>query len=333
MMKQKLYHEIDLRLLEKKCEGCRRLLIKIPDGLQHLSKKISDFLEERGKEVIISANTCYGACDFHGEMDVDKIIYIGEAEMPYLRKLYPLPVDFLEVYAPYDVEEVIKKAIPLLEGKEIGITTITPYIPQLKKSFEILKKGGFIPVVGKKGRRTAYDGQVLGCDLSAATSISSLVDSFLYIGDGFFHPLGLSLATEKEVIVANPSQGKVMKDEIKHMKNEILKKRYAIVAKAMNGEKIGIIIGEKLGQQRLELARRLKKMAQEKGFSAYLFSANVVSPEKIDYLDIDFFISTACPRIAIDDAEIYKKPLLTPIEAEIIFGERDWENYEFDQIL
>jgi len=252
--------------------------------------------------------------------------------MPYLRKLYPLPVEFLEVYAPYDVEETVKKAIPLLGGKKIGITTITPYMPQLKKSFEILKKEGFIPVIGKKGRRTAYDGQILGCDLTAATSIAYLVNSFLYIGDGFFHPIGLSLATEKEVIAADPSQGKVMKEEIKHMKNKILKKRYAIVARAMNGKKIGIIIGEKLGQQRLELARRLKKMAEKKGFSAYLFSANVISP-KIDYLDIDFFISTACPRIAIDDAEIYKKPLLTPIEAEIVFGERDWKNYEFDQIL
>lgn len=330
-MKQKLYHEIDLHLLKKKCGGCKSILIKIPNGLKHLSQKISEFLE--GKEVIISADTCYGACDFHGEMDVDKIIYIGEAEMPYLKKLYPMPVEFLEVYAPYDAGGIIKKAIPFLEGEKIGVTTITPYIPQLKKCIEVLKKEGFMPIIGKKGRRTAYDGQILGCDLTAGTSIAGEVDSFLYIGDGFFHPLGLSLATGKEVIVVDPSQGKVLKEEIKHMKNEILKKRYAVVAKAMNGKKVGIIIGEKLGQQRLELARRLKKRAEEKYFSVNLFSADIISPEKIDYLDVDFFISTACPRIAIDDAEIYKKPLLTPIEAEIIFGERDWENYEFDQIL
>ena len=334
MMKQKLSHEIDLCLLKKKCKDCKRVLIKIPDGLRHLSQKIFDSLEKRGREVIISADTCYGACDFHGGMGgVDKVIYIGEAEMPYLKKLYHLPVEFIEVYAPYDVKEVVKKAIPLLEGKKIGITTITPYVPQIKKCVEILKREGFSVIIGKRGRRTAHDGQILGCDLTAGMCIADKVNSFFYIGDGFFHPLGLSLATGKEIIEADPSQGNVIKEEIEQMKNEILKKRYAIVAKAMDGKRVGILVGEKLGQQRLELARRMKKLAKEKGFDAYLFSANVISPEKINYIDVDFFISTACPRIAIDDADLYKKPLLTPIETEIVFGEREWKNYEFDQIL
>ncbi len=334
MIKQKSSHEIDFHALEEKCEGCNKVLIEIPDGLKHLSQKISEYLEKKGKEVIISANTCYGACDFHGEInDIDKVIYIGEAEMPYLKKMYPLPVDFVEVHAPYDITEVVHKAIPLLKGKKIGITTITPYIPQIHKCAELLEKEGFVAIIGKKGRRTAYDGQILGCDLTAGTTIGANVDSFLHIGDGFFHPLGLALATRKEVIAADPSQGKVMKEEISQMKNKILKKRYGIVAKAMQGKTVGIIVCEKLGQQRLELAYRMKKVAKGKGFVTQLFSANNISPEKIDYLNIDFFISTACPRIAIDDAILYKKPLLTPIEAEIIFGEREWKNYEFDQIL
>ena len=53
----------------------------------------------------------------------------------------------------------------------------------------------------------------------------------------------------------------------------------------------------------------------------------------IDYSDFDAFVSTACPRVAIDDAMKFKKPVLTPIEFEILLGERDWNNYEFDQIL
>ena len=41
---------------------------------------------------------------------------------------------------------------------------------------------------------------------------------------------------------------------------------------------------------------------------------------------------TACPRIAIDDSKMYKKPLLTPQELEILFKRRKWEDYEIDEI-
>jgi 2-(3-amino-3-carboxypropyl)histidine synthase len=49
-------------------------------------------------------------------------------------------------------------------------------------------------------------------------------------------------------------------------------------------------------------------------------------------LDVDAFVSVACPRIAIDDFAIYKKPIITPPEAEIVYGQRKWEDYIFDEI-
>jgi len=36
--------------------------------------------------------------------------------------------------------------------------------------------------------------------------------------------------------------------------------------------------------------------------------------------------------VAIDDANMYKKPLLTPIELEIVLGKRKWEEYKIDEI-
>jgi 2-(3-amino-3-carboxypropyl)histidine synthase len=48
---------------------------------------------------------------------------------------------------------------------------------------------------------------------------------------------------------------------------------------------------------------------------------------------VDAFVSTACPRIAIDDALRYKRPMLTPIELEVALGVRAWEDYAFDSIL
>jgi 2-(3-amino-3-carboxypropyl)histidine synthase len=48
---------------------------------------------------------------------------------------------------------------------------------------------------------------------------------------------------------------------------------------------------------------------------------------------VDAFVSTACPRIAIDDALRYKKPILTPVELEVSLGIRRWDDYVFDSIL
>jgi diphthamide synthase subunit DPH2 len=57
-----------------------------------------------------------------------------------------------------------------------------------------------------------------------------------------------------------------------------------------------------------------------------------LNPDHLLGLDVDAFVSVACPRIAIDDFAIYKKPIITPPEAEIVYGQRKWEDYIFDEI-
>jgi 2-(3-amino-3-carboxypropyl)histidine synthase len=58
-----------------------------------------------------------------------------------------------------------------------------------------------------------------------------------------------------------------------------------------------------------------------------------ISPDLLlAYMDLDAFVVTACPRVAIDDANMYKKPLLTPKELEIVLDIRKWEDYEIDEI-
>jgi 2-(3-amino-3-carboxypropyl)histidine synthase len=49
-------------------------------------------------------------------------------------------------------------------------------------------------------------------------------------------------------------------------------------------------------------------------------------------MDLDAFLVTACPRIAIDDANMYKKPLLTPEELLIVLDTKRWEDYKLDEI-
>ena len=326
--------ELDTDKLLSLAEGCRRVLVRLPDGLLHHAPAISDALRAAGVEAIISADACYGACDWSGShANVDRIIYIGEAPMPSLEGCYPAPAVFLPVPAPHDVTPAIEEALPLLSGSVVGVVTIAPYIDQLGAAVERLEEAGFTMIVGEKSRRVAYDGQILGCDLTAGSSIASRVDCFLYIGDGMFHPLGLALTTEKPVVVANPAERRALRQELTEERDALLKRRYAQIARAEAGHRVGIIIGTKLGQRRAELAERLKEMAEQHGYRAAMVTVDVLQPERLDHLGMDFYVSTACPRVAIDDAARFRQPLLTPIEFEILVGERDWSEYEFDQIV
>ena len=59
---------------------------------------------------------------------------------------------------------------------------------------------------------------------------------------------------------------------------------------------------------------------------------NEISPQGLMAYRVDAFVSTACPRLAMDDYSRYDKPVLTPIEAEVALGIREWDDYVFDAI-
>ena len=47
----------------------------------------------------------------------------------------------------------------------------------------------------------------------------------------------------------------------------------------------------------------------------------------LNYPDLEAFIDTACPRVAIDDQAQYSRPVITPQELEVVLGVK-----EFNQV-
>jgi 2-(3-amino-3-carboxypropyl)histidine synthase len=94
----------------------------------------------------------------------------------------------------------------------------------------------------------------------------------------------------------------------------------------------GIIVSKKIGQVRMEMAADLKRLAEKHGRAAEIFLMDLVSPDFLEGYRVDAWVNTACPRIAIEDYLQYKKPILTPPEFEIVLGERNWKDYQFDEI-
>jgi 2-(3-amino-3-carboxypropyl)histidine synthase len=95
-----------------------------------------------------------------------------------------------------------------------------------------------------------------------------------------------------------------------------------------------VLVSSKEGQERLEMAIALKNKIQDQGREAYLILLDNIKPDLLmAFRDLDAFVVTACPRIAIDDDQIYEKPLITPYELEIALGVRDWGDYQIDEII
>ena len=70
----------------------------------------------------------------------------------------------------------------------------------------------------------------------------------------------------------------------------------------------------------------MKKKLEENGKTASLFAAREISPEVLmEFPTVDAYVNTACPRVSLDDASKFRKPVLTINEALVVVGEVSWE--------
>jgi 2-(3-amino-3-carboxypropyl)histidine synthase len=324
-------HELEIvEVIEKiKDLNAKKVGLQFPEGLKvHATKIARQIEQETGALVIISADPCYGACDVADLNMIDSVgvlVHFGHRPLPLN---YDLPIIFVDARSNMDVIGCVKSSIDLLDGyKRIGIVTTAQHLHLLKEVSVFLEKNGK-EILMEEGAGT-IKGQVLGCNFSAIKNLDA--DAFLYVGSGNFHALGIKLFTDKPVIVADPYLGDAR--EIEEFADKILRIRYARIAKAMDAKKFGIIVSSKKGQSRLELAKTIKSMLEDSGREGFILLLDDVSPNiLLPFMDLDAFVMTACPRIAIDDSIMYKKPLLTPQELEIAIGKRKWEDYEMDEI-
>jgi 2-(3-amino-3-carboxypropyl)histidine synthase len=213
----------------------------------------------------------------------------------------------------------------------VGLLTTVQHVRMLPGIRTWLESRGRQVFVAKGDARIKFEGQVLGCNISSVDPIAPLVDQLLYIGSGDFHPLSAAIASDRPVIIIDPLMGEVR--EIDDLKERILRQRHAAITRAVDAKKFLVLVSTKVGQMRLEEAVRLRRLAESNGRQADIVLLEEFSPDQLLSYDVDAFVSTACPRIAIDDYLRYPKPILTPIEMEIALGLKQWSDYRMDAIL
>ena len=319
-------------------KNIKKAALQIPEGLKSKSIEIVGYIKKNTKcDFFISADPCYGACDIpenrFKKLGIELIIHIGHTEIPDLSEGL-IDIIFVNAELDVDISSKIDKAIKLLKGKKIGLLTTAQHLHKLDEVKKILKKNNFDVKISKGDSRISFPGQILGCNFSSATKIKKQVDSFLFIGSGTFHPLGVLINTKKPVIAFDPYTNQVKEKELQDLKDSILRQRYGAIAKSKDAKTFGILIGTKKGQKRVDLSHKIKDLLDENNKKSYFITLDFFSSQSLEgFIDIDCYVLTACPRIAVDDYLSYKRPIITPIELEIMLGKKKWDEYKLDEIF
>lgn len=330
-----LGYELDLEpiLAELKAKKPKLIGLQFPDGLRDYYADVARLVQDAtGAAVVVSADPSYGSCDLADDelakVKADALIHFAHTQMPHMGGFERLPVYFVAARSTHDVMPAVRKAVALLAGPRVGVLGTTQHLHTLPAVAAFLKTQGFQAVLNDGDARIAGPGQVLGCNYTAAPKDA---DSYLYVGSGSFHPLGLALNTSKPIICADPYN-----EEVRNMEAErqrFLKQRMGAIAAVQDARTWGVLASSKQGQLRWNMAQALQRRLERKGRRAFLLLLKQFAPEYlINFRHLDAFVSTACPRVAIDDYARYPKPLVTPIELEIALGERRFEDYRLDEI-
>ena len=186
---------------------------------------------------------------------------------------------FVHARSKKDVQipESVKKKLP----KPVGIVASIQFAHR-------------IPQVVKQIPDSYAGGQILGCNASMASKLTSKVKAFLFVGSGVFHPIQIALQTKKPVYTYNPYTDAFKQLDQKEVENYEKSHRGAVL-KFLNAKRVGLIVSTKIGQKNLQRALQLKK-TKDKEY--YVFVCDTLDFRWMeDFNFIDCWVNTACPRL------------------------------------
>ena len=204
----------------------------------------------------------------------------------------------------YQGKVVLPKKFLKTLPKHVALFTTIQFVYQIESIKKQLEKEG-VKVDLIKTKHTKKLGQMYGCNIE---KFEGNFEAFVYIGDGLFHPKAIMLYNEKNVYAFDPFDGSSAVLDKKDAKS-LEKKQRAALAGFLSSKVIGVLITTKPGQQFLKKALALKKKFPKKQFYFILF--NIIDFQSLeDFSFVECFVNTACPRIAYDDTNKFRKPVV-----------------------
>ena len=310
--------------------GHRKIVLQVPAGLvRDAHELVSKIREEVRVPVVLAARACFGACDFPSTEEApgcDAAIVLGHAPIPNVR--IPRTTYFVEMrHSGGDPEQLADMIHTAVLPTRLGVVASVQHLDLVEPLTQALGRRGHTVITGSGDHRLSYPAQALGCNYTTAESLNGKVDAFLFLGTGRFHPLGLAFAVDKPVWSLDPLQPAL---EPPIDRAALIRRRQLLIARCFEAQRWGILISSFAGQYRNATALALQQRARSRGREAELLVFGRLDPRDLEGRAIDAYVNTACPRIALDDSDLYPKPVLTPPEFLMALRELPLEPYRFD---
>jgi 2-(3-amino-3-carboxypropyl)histidine synthase len=310
--------------------GAQRLVLQVPAGLVRNAHELAArFREEVGVPVVLATRPCFGACDFPSLDEApraDVAVVLGHAPIPNVTLVRP--TFFVEMRDPRGDPEALATTVAAAHlPPRLGLVVSVQHLDLVGPLTAALATRGYEVRIARGDRRLAYAAQALGCNYTGAEAVAGDVDAFLFVGTGRFHPLGLAFAIDRPVWSLDPRQN-VLERPID--RGTLVRRRQLTVASVRDARRWGILVSTFAGQNRMPTALALQERARAHGREAELLLFDRLDPRDLEGRALDAYVSTACPRIALDDGPNYPKPVLTPPEFLMALGELPLEPYRFD---
>jgi len=294
--------------------GARRLLLQAPDGMKAAAVELARRLEPEGFEVVISGGHAWGGCDVaYGEAEslgAEGIVHLGHHGFVG-HAGGRVPVLFLPALSAVDPVPVFRRALEevLAEGRsEVALGVAVQHVHWVGKLEEVASEAGVKLLVGELG---GFRGLVVGCNYSSLPGGSAVV----VVAGGIFHGLGAALWTGKPTWVADPYLREVKRVDVRRF----LAVRLEMLSRAMEARRFAVLVSVKPGQRRLRLAELAARALRRSGREALLVVLDEVTREALENLTgFDAFVNTACPRLAVDDAEAFPAPVVNAGELKYV---------------
>ena len=305
------------KIVEKLKElNVKKVFVQLAEGLKTKIDEIEQELEKNGIQPIFCLEPTYGACDLRDEealrLKCNAILHIGHSDFGLKSRL---PVVYWEYIFEIDenmLSSIIEKEIvKLKEFEKIGLVTSLQYV----KAINIVKR--LLERFGKKvfvEKCLKYDGQILGCNICAASKIEKDVDCFLVISEGKFYPLALR-NLKNPTFVLDLEKGEII--DVEKEKEKYKKIIAWYLSEFKKAKRIGLLVSWKKGQMFYD-PFKIKEFLEKNGKKVFIFAMDEIDEKKLEGLKVDFFVNLACPRI-FDGFERFKKPFLNYSDLKILF--------------
>lgn len=279
--------------------GATTVLMLFPEGVLHEGPALAEWLGRQGVSALVWGDPHWGGCDVPQHLadsyHLDLVLSFGHTQYMVGGDERVVYVPMLLRVAPTDAG-LVQALTPIVESgvRSVSLAWSTEYEDVGRRVHAWLLERVDVRVAGAGPR--VSPGQVLGCDYSGLSALAGGVDAHLIVADAF-HATGGLLAVDGVMLWLDPSSVELR--DITPLRQELIEARLLDVAAACGARRFGVLVERRLGQVRLEPARRLKALLEEWGAQASILIVHDITPEKLARFvpAIEVFVNTACQRV------------------------------------